>query len=426
MAPPQGSGKDEVALHWTCVAAHQRVATYWHMLPEATQARRAIWEAINPHTGIRRIDEAFPHELRATTREQEMMIKFKNGSTWQVVGSDNFNSLVGSPPAGIVFSEWSIANPSAWGYMRPILAENGGWTLFIYTPRGKNHGYQTFKLAEKEEGWFCQALPASQTKALPAGMLESELSEYKREYGDEQGEAFFNQEYECSFDAALLGAVYGGHMSRLEKAGRIGAHVEYDPEMPVHTAWDLGFGDSTVIVMFQVAKNEIRVIDFYEASGHDIKHYCDHLKSKAYNFGEHYVPHDAANKLLAAGGRSIVQLAWMNGVKMRVVAATSMANSISALRETLDITYFSPRCEKLVEALKQYRYEYDQAKQTFRDKPVHDWTSHFADACEIMARAWKEPKDVSAAPKRLPFLSEMKAKDIFALDSVEHEGYTRI
>jgi len=117
------SGKDEICLHWAAIAAHQRPATYWHMLPEAAQARKAIWEAINPHTGVRRIDEAFPHELRATTREQEMLIKFKCGSTWQVVGSDNFNSLVGSPPAGVVFSEWALAQPAARAYQFANQAE---------------------------------------------------------------------------------------------------------------------------------------------------------------------------------------------------------------------------------------------------------------------------------------------------------------
>src|SRR3712207_6376859 len=102
-------GKDEVALHWTAVAAHQRVGAYWHMLPEAAQARKAIWDAVNPHTGKRRIDEAFPPVLRETTREAEMFIRMDNGSTWQVVGSDNFNSLVGSPPIGLVASEHALA-----------------------------------------------------------------------------------------------------------------------------------------------------------------------------------------------------------------------------------------------------------------------------------------------------------------------------
>ena len=137
-------GKDDIALHWTACAAFDRVGTYWHLLPQASQARKAVFEAINPHTGLRRIDEAFPRELRETTRENEMFIRFKNGSTWQVVGSDNYDSLVGSPPVGVVMSEWALAKPQAWAYLRPILKENGGWAAFITTPRGRNHCHRMF------------------------------------------------------------------------------------------------------------------------------------------------------------------------------------------------------------------------------------------------------------------------------------------
>jgi hypothetical protein len=149
-------GKDEVALHWSAIAAHDRVASYWHLLPQASQARKAIWDAINPHTGKRRIDEAFPQALRKRTREQDMFIEFKSGSTWQVLGSDNFNSLVGSPPAGIVMSEWALCNPAAWAYLKPILDENGGWAIFITTPRGKNHAHAMYQMAKANPKWFAE------------------------------------------------------------------------------------------------------------------------------------------------------------------------------------------------------------------------------------------------------------------------------
>src|ERR1700748_3432508 len=143
------SGKDDVCLHWAAIAAHQRVATYWHMLPEFGQGRKAIWTAVNPNTGRRRIDEAFPHELRANTNEQEMFIRFKCGSTWQVVGSDRFDAAVGSPPAGITFSEWALSNPAAWAYLAPILVENGGWAIFITTSRGRNHAKTMHDMARE-------------------------------------------------------------------------------------------------------------------------------------------------------------------------------------------------------------------------------------------------------------------------------------
>jgi len=203
------AGKDDVCLHWAARAAVLRPGTYWHMLPEASQARKAIWEAVNPHTGKRRIDEAFPQEIRQTTREQEMMIRLFNGSTWQVVGSDNWNSLVGSPPVGLVYSEWALADPTSWAYLRPILAENGGWVLFITTPRGDNHAKTSYELALTTDGYFAELLSADKTGVFSEEQLESERQEYIAQYGKSRGEALFNQEFMVSFSPAFAGkAVY--------------------------------------------------------------------------------------------------------------------------------------------------------------------------------------------------------------------------
>ena len=220
------AGKDDLALHYTCIAAHQRPAMYWHMLPEAAQARKAIWDAVNPHTGKRRIDEAFPTELRETTRDQEMYIKFKSGAVWQVLGSDNYDSLVGSPPAGVVFSEWPLSHPDAWAYLRPILAENNGWALMIYTPRGQNHGYTTYKYALKSDNdWFGQLLTVDDTDVFDKETLKAEYDEMVAQYGTARGEALFNQEYYCSFREAFTGkAVYPEFSNKY--------HVSHDPLLP--------------------------------------------------------------------------------------------------------------------------------------------------------------------------------------------------
>lgn len=220
------AGKDDVCLHWTAKAATLRVGTYWHMLPEASQARKAIWEAVNPHTGKRRIDEAFPQAIRSTTREQEMMIRLFNGSTWQVVGSDNWNSLVGSPPVGLVYSEWALADPTSWAYLRPILAENGGWVLFITTPRGDNHAKTMYELSLKSEGHFAQLLPADKTGVFTPEQLESELLEYVQEYGKTRGEALFNQEFMVSFSPAFAGKAVYPEFDR-------DAHVADKPLLPI-------------------------------------------------------------------------------------------------------------------------------------------------------------------------------------------------
>jgi hypothetical protein len=386
------SGKDELALHMTACAAFKRTGSYWHMLPEAAQARKAIWEMVNPHTGRRRIDEAFPLELRAATRTQEMQIVFKNGSSWQLVGSDNFNSLVGSSPAGIVYSEWALANPSSRAYLRPIIAENDGWQMFITTPRGKNHAYKTYQSALKDPMSFAQKLSAFDTGALTPARLAIERQAYIDDYGQDQGTALFEQEYGCSFEAALLGAFYGGEFRQLEDAGRI-CKVDYDPAFLVNTAWDLGRTDDTSIWFYQVICGEIRIIDFHSSNLKDLPFYFDLINGKGYKYGKHWLPHDAKAKTLASGGKSIQEQFWakFGNNNVRIVPDLSIQDGIQASRAALKKCWFDDgKTTDGTEALKQYQREWDDNKKMFRDTPKHDWTSHPADAFRMLAIAWSE------------------------------------
>lgn len=423
------AGKDDVALHWAAVATTEKVGTYWHMLPEAAQARKAIWDAINPHTGIRRIDEAFPKEIRSNTNEHEMFIRFRNGSTWQVVGSDNFNSLVGSPPIGVVFSEWSIANPAAWSYIRPILAENGGWAIFIYTPRGKNHGYSLLQVAKDSKDWYHEVLTADKTGVFSTDTLAQELKEYTADLGIEGGRAMYEQEYFCSFEAAVLWAVYGASMTRMASDNRIVKNL-YDTNLPVYTAWDLGYSDHTSIWFYQVVMNEVRLIDYHEDRLKDVPHYCDYLKEKTkvrgFRYERHYVPHDAANKLQAAGGRSIQELMFAEGIQAHVIPATAEESAINATRAMLDITYIDGQyCEIGIEHAKQYHYRFDERLNDLSRKPVHDKHSHGCKALEIIARVWHNPIQESPTPAP-KYLHDMTADDLFWGDKtrkVIHERY---
>ena len=430
------AGKDDMAMRATAIAAYERVGNYWHMLPQAEQARKAIWEAINPHSGKRRIDEAFPVELRKRTRNNEMMIEFKNGSIWQVVGSDNYNALVGSPPVGIVFSEWSLADPSSWAYLRPILRENGGWAIFIYTPRGRNHGLSLYESAKRAAGWFHESLSAEDTAVFTAEELALEKAELIAEYGVDLGESFFEQEYYCSFDAANIGAVYAAAIRRCEQKGRI-CPVGYDADYPVNTAWDFGFGDATAIWWWQLLPGpRINVIDFHFGRGQDIQHYCQLIHGREIDFdargkiklsqlvkgaehregwtyGSHYVPHDGANKTLAAGGRSVGDQAYAMGVPMEVIPATTQVNQVSAARKTLEYCWFDMvRCEAGLNALRSYHYPWNKETRTLGDTPVHDWSSDPSDAFEIIGQVW-QPTRVDKPPERPKFLSEASADDVF-------------
>lgn len=385
------SGKDDISLHGTGIKAHERVANYWHMLPLANQVRKAIWDAVNPKTGKRRIDEAFPHELRSSTRESDMLIRFKNGSTWQALGSDNFQSAIGSNPAGIVYSEWAQANPSARGYLRPILTENQGWQVYITTPRGKNHAYNTLKAAQKDPKSFAQVLTVLDTGILTAEQLAEELLEYISTYGDDAGKALYEQEYFCSFDAAIMGAYYGTEFARADREHRI-TSVPYDDALPVNTAWDLGFDDDTAIWFYQVISGEVHIIDYYYSSGKTIEHYAEILDGKPYKYGNHWLPHDARAKTLASGGKSIVeQLGRLVGVsKMRITHNLSVEDGIQAARMMFKRVWFDlENCEEGVEALRQYQREWDDDKKMFKDKPLHNWTSHAADAFRYLAVVWR-------------------------------------
>lgn len=392
------AGKDDVALHRTCIAAHERVGNYWYMLPQAVQSRRAIWEAINPHSGKRRIDEAFPGELRETTRENEMFIRLKSGSSWHVVGSDNYNSLIGSPPVGIVFSEWPLADPLAWAYLRPILAENGGWAIWNYTPRGNNHGLTTYENALTDEGSFAQKLTVKDTDMFDEVTLARERKQFIQDFGEESGEAFFQQEYYCSFSAPMVGSYYGKEFTYLDSEKRL-AKVPWEPALQVHTAWDLGKGDNMAIWFAQFLGNEVRIIDFMQGSGVGLPSYVAQLRERPYVYGEHILPHDVGVTEL---GTETTRLATLNtlGLKnIRVLPniAGSVREGINATRNLLPKCWFSAeKCEHGIKALRQYRREYDETRKVYHDVPFKDWTSHASDAFRYLAMGM--PKDQKVKP----------------------------
>jgi hypothetical protein len=388
-------GKDDVALHWAAVAAMQRPASYWHMLPNYSQARKAIWTAVNPHTGKRRIDEAFPAAIRAVTLENEMFIRFKNGSTWQVIGSDNYDNLVGTPPAGIVFSEWARANPSSWAYLAPILLENDGWALFITTPVGRNHAKSMLDMAQgSPAGWFSEISTITDTRAITLDAVEQQRKEYHALFGEDAGDALIAQEYHCSFAAAVLGAFYGKELTAAEIAGRV-CQVEVNRDLPILTAWDLGVDDPTAIWVFQVEPGRVNVIDFYESSGQGLQHYVEWLNENNYR-GVDWVPHDARVREFGSG-RTRIEAMLKLGRKPRVVPAHSIMDGINAARQTIPLTYFdATRCAKGLEALREYKAEWDDDLRTFKKTPKHDWSSHAADAFRYLAMAWREPMRAEA------------------------------
>lgn len=393
-------GKDDVALHHTACASMQRIGNYWHMLPQYSQARKAIWEAVNPRTGKRRIDEAFPLEIRKTTRNQEMMIPLINGSSWQLVGSDNFDSLVGSPPIGVVYSEYALADPRARAYLSPILLENEGWELFIYTPRGMNHGKTLLDFARQEDGWFGQLLTVADTPVFTQKQLDATHRELLDAFGDAEGEALFQQEYYCSFQGAVLGAYYAKQMALARKEGRI-TKVPYNPAFQVFTFWDLGFDDSTTIWFIQMIGKAHHVIDYYENSNESMEHYARILREKRYNYGDHYMPHDVEHHGIGIlEGKSIKEVAESTGIEpiitvQRARDSKAVREGIEASRNILASCWFDEKkCHRGISCLEGYQAEYNDARKKLADRPLHNWCSHGADGFRTFAVGYAPKKPV--------------------------------
>lgn len=411
----------------------ERPGNYWYMLPEYSQARKAMWDAINPKTGQRRIDDAFPKELRENTKEQEMMIKFKGtNSTFQLVGSDNFNSLVGTPPVGLVFSEYALSRPSAWAYLMPIVEENGGWVGFNSTPRGKNHFKNMSEFASKEPGWFYSHLTADQTGIFAPEQLQSILRQLQSDHGDEFGHSLWLQEYFCSFDAALPGAIWADCITRAESEGRIGM-VPHTEGYPVFTGWDLGYDDDTAGWFYQVvhtdAGPELRFIDFYADNFKDVDHYATMLYTKSlekgYTYGTHWLPHDARPRTLAAGGKSILQQfkAYQNDIgQFRIAPKLDVQEGIQAVRASFPFMRIDAvACEDGLDACKSYVRVWDDEKKIFSTSPKHDWASHAADGLRTVGVTWQvSAQDSPRRPLREALLAGSVGQATFGQIRAQH------
>lgn len=403
-----------------CICMFERPGSYWHMLPLQTQVRKAIWKAVNPRTGRRRIDDIFP-DAYFKKNDSEMLVTSKvNASTWQCMGSDNFQGAIGSSTVGIVYSEWAQANPLARGFFRPIIRDNNGWQIFITTPRGKNHAHKTYldtkMRMNRGDDAFAQILTIHDTGALTPDQLLEELHEYVSTYGEEYGLALYLQEYECDFNAAVIGAYYGAEFRKIDQQGRI-TEVPHNPDWPVHVAMDIGRSDDTSIWWWQVVDGRPRIIEHFTASGLDPDAVCSILKGRrvainligdlhehkttieveygddmpdiahrrAYNYGSINIPHDGAAKTFVAKGKTVQEQfsAVFGWSKILVVPNLSIQDGIQASRKLLNSSEIDHNID--LEAMRQYQRKWDEVKMMFSEAPLHNWSSHSADGFRYMA-----------------------------------------
>lgn len=381
-------GKDELAGHGIAIRAMERVGGYWHCLVKQEQARRAIWDGVNPKTGRKRWQDWFPDEIIEHIDNQSMKITFKTNSTYQLFGSDNADSMVGSAPVGVVYSEAALANPIAFGLFRPIITENKGWEWYISSVRGRNAFYEVYKGAKKSPDGFAQLLSAEDTEVFTSEELQAERLYYLRTYGSAFGAALFEQEYLSSWDAAVIGAIFGDEVKQLRLDGRC-APFAYDPRYPVYTSWDIGVGDPTYVLFWQIIGNRPRLIDWYSATDTGVDHYAEVLSRKPYYYAKHIGPHD----IISRGGGNATS--WYGqGKKLGIVfdrvpkmdkhesiaAGSFLARQmeINIIEHTLDEDVED--CSHILDAMSQYRFSFDQERKVMSKSPVHDWTSHPCDA----------------------------------------------
>jgi hypothetical protein len=362
---------------------------YAYVAPYYSQAKNIAWDYL----------QRYSKPVLAKANQSELWVELVNGAKIKLYGADNPDALRGLYLDGVVLDEYADMRPRMWGeIIRPLLADRVGWAVFIGTPKGHNAFYDVYTNATKDNRWYTRTLRASQTKLLP----DSELEDAQASMSPDQ----YEQEFECSFEAAIMGAFYGKEMRVLTDAKRI-TTVEYDKMFPCHTAWDLGYSDDTAIWWYQVVYGELRILDYHSSNGHQVSYYTELLNSKerefGYKYGYHHLPHDARAKTLASGGKSIIEQISskipLNTLK--IVPSLSLQDGIQATRLALMRSWFdAEKCQDGIECLRQYQREYDEDKKVFRDKPKHDWTSHGADAFRMLAIAWKEedkttPKDNS-------------------------------
>ena len=376
---PRRAGKDFCAFNALLRAAIRRVGTYYIVYPTFSQGRRCVWDAIT-NDGVR-FRDFIPNELIHKANEQLMRITLINGSQLQIVGSDNFDALVGVNLAGAIFSEYALQDPRGYQFLRPVLTANNGWAAFISTPRGKNTLFDLYQIAKQSKDWWVSHLTVEDTKHISLDLIEKERAE------GVMSDDLIQQEYYCSFTQGIEGSYYSKYVDTARAENRIGA-VPWDPNYKVHTAWDLGPSrDDTAIIFFQEVGRSIHLIDCYSNTKQGFEHYAKVLAEKPYIYGKHIAPFDIAVFEMGSG-MTRYERARSLGIEFVVApppAKVDRMDGIEAVRSTFGRLWIDAvKCEKLIKAIENYRQEWDSKKNVYKLNPLHDWSSHFADSLRYL------------------------------------------
>jgi hypothetical protein len=405
---PQFVAFHERRERWACIVAHRRagktVACIMDLIDAACRCKREAgrFAYVSPtYAQAKDICWNYLKQFTSTIpgveqRESDLSVVFPNGARVRLYGCDNYDRLRGIYLDAVILDEFGDMDPRAWPeVLRPSLADRRGWAVFIGTPKGRNHFHDIYKASESDPDWFSLVLRADRTGILD----DAELAEMRRMMTEDT----YSQELLCSFDAAIRGSIYRTEMQAMETDGRV-CGVPYDPAVPVWTGWDLGVGDATSIVCAQLVGKEVHIIDYYEAVGEPLTHYVAWLDSKPYRYSIDLLPHDAGARELGTG-KTREELLRLNGRKVRVLKRQDIDDGINAVKMLL------PRCwldrvktERMRECMVYYHRDYNDKMGVFKDAPVHDWSSHCADAVRTLAMGLRDDQPLPVKrPVREPW-----------------------
>ncbi len=403
------SGKDLTAINWCAPQTFNRVGLYWHVFPTYAEGRRVVWQGMDK--GGRPFLDAFPDELYYRKLDQEMSLFLKNGSIYQVVGCDHIDRLMGANPIGVIMSEYALQNPAAWDLIRPMLAENDGWAIFVYTPRGHNHGYRLYNAAVDLPNWFSSKLTVDDTNVVSDERIEDDRA-------SGMPEERIQSEYYVSFEAALVGSYYGDIIKWMEEdvePPRIG-NVPHNENYEVFTGWDIGYSDTTAIWFAQQIGAEFRIIDYYECWGEEPAHYMKVMEGQAnteankqpstrhmerYRYGDAWLPFDARQKRMGQPLTVEQQFRTM-GMKVRPGQKFDLTDQHAGVRKMLRESYIDKkRCERGLQALREYVKQQvpdmrdPNGRPIYRDQPLHNWASHPASALATLMMNYRPARNAN-------------------------------
>lgn len=394
--------KDIVAFNLMIRAALRKTGVYMYCLPTFRQAKLVIFDSIT-NDGKRFLD-FIPKELIKSINSQELKVVLHNGSIIQFIGSDSYDtSLVGTNPVMVVMSEYALADPAAYHFVRPILNANGGTMLILSTPRGKNSLWDLYNIAlHNPDSWYVSKLTLNDTKHISWEAIQKEID------SGEISEDLAMQEYHCSFEMGVEGSYYAKYIDKMRINNQIG-QVGWDASHKVHTAWDLGVSDSTCIIFFQLIGLTVRIIDCYEKNKEGLEHYAKLLESKPYSYGRHWAPHDIAVREFGSG-LTRLEKAQTLGIKFETkdsgssssLPNISIEDGIEAVRSAYGKVWIDEtKCKGLIKALENYRQEWDKKRNVYHNRPLHNADSHYADCMRYLVLSLSRSRDGQTTPEEL-------------------------